>query len=691
LNCSADPGSSTEPDVIVLAGTYGLNNGNPGDDDNSSGDLDIFDSVVIRGDGAGTTVITSLDNDRVIDVLANTTVSISGVMLTGGQTQAGASGGPTASAGGDGEAGGGLRNAGTLTLDGVEVKGNKTGAGGDGGTNNGGFPGGAGGAGGGIFNTGTLTLSNSSVLDNVAGNGGQATDKLGAGGQGGPGGGIFNAGTVTISKSTVRNNTAGNGGRGGPSLMSPGGGGTGGDGGGIRNTGTLTVDGSTIAQNQAGTGGPGGPGDPDASSGSGGAGGGIFASAGTTNITGARIEQNSSGTGGTSGFVVNPGSSGGGGMGGGVLVSGGTLSIATSVLDSNSAGTGGGGASAAPGGDGGGIEVVGGTVGIDRSLLTGNHAGSGGTGTSGLSWGGWGGGIATRPTAQLTVTNSTFTGNVGGHAFTPSPRDGEAGALIHGGARTDLVNVTVAGNSASGNGVVGGVYASNDGLTLTNSVIASNSKVNCGTNLGTIADGGHNVSFPDATCPGLVADPKLGALADNGGPTKTMALGDGSAARDIATANCPATDQRGITRPQGVACDAGAFEVEVPPPPATTPTGGDQPAGSTPPPAGTAPDKTAPVVKLLLTKQKLRKALRKGYLCFFSDNELGNATASFGKFAKGRLKITRTGKQKLVLRFTKKAKKALRKKKRVRLKLVLTVKDAAGNTTRKTAKVTLKR
>jgi hypothetical protein len=56
-------------------------------------------------------------------------------------------------------------------------------------------------------------------------------------------------------------------------------------------------------------------------------------------------------------------------------------------------------------------------------------------------------------------------------------------------------------------------------------------------------------------------DPKLGPLADNGGPTLTMALLPGSPAIDAGnTSLAPATDQRGFPRPAGLAADIGAFE-----------------------------------------------------------------------------------------------------------------------------------
>lgn len=57
------------------------------------------------------------------------------------------------------------------------------------------------------------------------------------------------------------------------------------------------------------------------------------------------------------------------------------------------------------------------------------------------------------------------------------------------------------------------------------------------------------------------ADPKLGPLADNGGPTLTMALLPGSPAIDAGnTSVAPGTDQRGFPRPAGLAADIGAFE-----------------------------------------------------------------------------------------------------------------------------------
>jgi hypothetical protein len=55
-------------------------------------------------------------------------------------------------------------------------------------------------------------------------------------------------------------------------------------------------------------------------------------------------------------------------------------------------------------------------------------------------------------------------------------------------------------------------------------------------------------------------------LHNNGGPTQTIALlASSPAINHIPTSACAVTtDQRGITRPQGPACDIGAFEFRVP-------------------------------------------------------------------------------------------------------------------------------
>jgi len=79
------------------------------------------------------------------------------------------------------------------------------------------------------------------------------------------------------------------------------------------------------------------------------------------------------------------------------------------------------------------------------------------------------------------------------------------------------------------------MFNNGSGLSLTNTILASNSATTGGDCAGTFpSDGGNNLEFnPSATC-GFASpqtgDPLLGALANHGGPTQTMALGAGSAA-----------------------------------------------------------------------------------------------------------------------------------------------------------------
>src|SRR5262249_19080377 len=63
----------------------------------------------------------------------------------------------------------------------------------------------------------------------------------------------------------------------------------------------------------------------------------------------------------------------------------------------------------------------------------------------------------------------------------------------------------------------------------------------------------------------ITGNPMLGPLADNGGPTQTMALLPGSPAIDAganSAAGLPSTDQRGLARIIGPPADIGAFELQ---------------------------------------------------------------------------------------------------------------------------------
>lgn len=103
-----------------------------------------------------------------------------------------------------------------------------------------------------------------------------------------------------------------------------------------------------------------------------------------------------------------------------------------------------------------------------------------------------------------------------------------------------------------------------DVCRMANTLLATNTPG--GNGHGQIIDDGRNLSS-DGTCSFTNVgslnniDPKLGPLADNGGPTLTMALLAGSPAIDAGdNAAAPPTDQRGVPRPFGPAADIGAYE-----------------------------------------------------------------------------------------------------------------------------------
>jgi hypothetical protein len=329
----------------------------------------------------------------------------------------------------------------------------------------------------------------------------------------GDGAGIFimTLGTVTVSDSTFADNSAVYG-------------------GGIRNYGTLTVNNSTFSGNRAEHGG----GISNTS-------GGKWPRFGTATVSNSIFSGNRAEHGGgisnTSGgkwprfgtaTVSNSIFSGNRAdyYGGAIDNTSGTVTVNNSILSGNSADTG------------GAIDSSGGTVSLSNSTLSGNSAGAGG-------------GISNEG-SMVIVSNSTFAGNSAG-------RDG-------GGIRIPIGTVTVSNSTFSGNraSTGGGIRNAEGTVTLGNTIVANSpTGGNCS---GYIVDGGGNLSYPETSCSGINSDPKLGPLQDNGGPTWTMALLPGSAALDAANdAICAAPpvdnrDQRGVTRPQGLHCDIGAYE-----------------------------------------------------------------------------------------------------------------------------------
>ena len=234
---------------------------------------------------------------------------------------------------------------------------------------------------------------------------------------------------------------------------------------------------------------------------------------------------------------------------GGGIYNDGTLELTNSTVSNNSATFG------VSGSLGGGIYNSGGTVTLTNSTVSGNETQQGG-------------GIANRDSGTLTLTNSTVSGN---------EAIGAGGGISNLESTLTLTNSTVSGNSATG-GRGGGIdnftFGGPSAATLLNTIVAGNTAH-------TSPDVSGNIAFTSQSN-NLIGDtagsagwgtsdlqnvePLLGQLQNNGGPTLTHALLQGSPAIDGGTdIGCPARDQRGALRQDGdadgtVTCDIGAFE-----------------------------------------------------------------------------------------------------------------------------------
>jgi CSLREA domain-containing protein len=299
-------------------------------------------------------------------------------------------------------------------------------------------------------------------------------------------------------------------------------------GGGMINNGSLTLNNVAITNNRV--------------SGLNDWGGGIFNS-GPLTIMNSEISNNVSGS-------ANP-------YGGGIYNQG-TMNVVNSTISGNTTG-----------GKGGGIFNVGLTATVKNTTISGNTAASGG-------------GIY-KIGSLLVVINSTISGNYS---------TGNGGGIYASAGTTSLFNVTVTRNRSNSDNIgfgMGGGIANAAGSTFNfvNSIIALNENViptlplptldndDCS---GTITSQGNNVmysinsSYCTVNGAKTIADPSLGDLADNGGPTQTHALLPGSPAIDGGnsggcTDNLGAiltNDQRGLHRPEGAGCDVGSFEVQTP-------------------------------------------------------------------------------------------------------------------------------
>jgi hypothetical protein len=163
----------------------------------------------------------------------------------------------------------------------------------------------------------------------------------------------------------------------------------------------------------------------------------------------------------------------------------------------------------------------------------------------------YGAGFWAGETSIANLTNVTIadnTANMGGGVWFANPMSGT------------FLNVTVADNVCTG-------LFDGPNITLENCLIAGNTAGSMCDEGETQCDHAHTSlganmqtsGLPDCTSSVMVADPELGILQNNGGPTLTMAPAAGSPAIGQGS-NCPAEDQRG--QPRKSPCTLGAYEVE---------------------------------------------------------------------------------------------------------------------------------
>lgn len=191
------------------------------------------------------------------------------------------------------------------------------------------------------------------------------------------------------------------------------------------------------------------------------------------------------------------------------------------------------------------------------------------------------------PIPQITIEDSTLSANT---------TDGRGGAVYAALGAITVTNSTISAN-ASGAGA-GSLDVDAEPVTLRHATVVDSSGLFTdeieapaldafASIVGTVTDATFDCALGaaptvvstvtgDATCGGTVADPQLGPLGDNGGPTPTrLPAATSPAGGLVALAACTVvtTDQRGVARPQGAACDAGAVEFAESPGPVCTVTG----------------------------------------------------------------------------------------------------------------------
>ncbi|MCE9556896.1 MAG: hypothetical protein K8T91_26410 [Planctomycetes bacterium] len=398
--------------------------------------------------------------------------------------------------------------------------------------------------------------------------------------------------SLSLFDMTLTGGVAKGGNGGTPGGRSAGGGGALGAGGAIfADRATLNITGVTFTSNQA----VGGDGTFSASSSSsgGGAGGGGMAANGGGGSGGSAAGNPGGAGGGPNGGAAGGGNGISGGLGGGAGGANGVSGIITAVGGFGGGGGAPGNGASRTGGTGGWGGGAGGgatTARTQGGTIFGGGNGGTGNGTGGGA--GFGGALFILG-GTATITNSTFTGNTatGGTSNSANAAMGGGGAIFLNNGSLSVINSTISGNTVTNSNATAGngqgiyAYAGTIGsvgvptgvgtaatVSLRNSILGQTSNtvtdyfgLNNGGTL-TQSAGVTNLIRNNSGYTGGVfsnADPLLGVLANNGGPTFTMLPGGGSPAIANGTSGSPtpSTDQRG--NPRGAVVDIGSVQISA--------------------------------------------------------------------------------------------------------------------------------
>lgn len=561
---NACPGPQT---IQLPAGAYRLTHLGAGEDAALTGDLDITDDLTILGEGAPS--IHGEDDDRTIEIFSPATVVIDSVILTDGAASEGSA----------------VYNRGDLTLRNSLVNNNVAVV-----------PPGGGTVTGALANEGTLTLVDTQVFDNQGGFGagvhnlsGSSFDMVGGvirfNDAGSAGGGLWVSETSTarLDNVTIEGNTAV------------------GDGAGIANMGSLEVLDSEILENDAGQ-----------------HGGGLWTGFGSvTSLLNTPVEGNTAEMEG--GGIFNKGDltlsevglnrNSAGVVGGGLVNdASGVANVGNSNINENESATQAGGVfndgelnfvratvsdNTAVGQGGGILTRTGATLDATMLEVSGNEAGHDG------------GGIAIHWESSVILRNSSIhdntSGRFGAAVYNEGSFEFERGSILRNVAATGpsamyigapvgrtsasavLRNVTISGNRNSAGGPAIRAFDSldmthvtitdntsfalgNSAIRMVNTILERNGSGNCDSGVTFAFETGNLDS--DGTC-GLSGLSGVSALllplvSDGlGGVGSVYPLDPASPAVDAASdPACLPQDQRTVARPQGAACDIGAYELE---------------------------------------------------------------------------------------------------------------------------------